>query len=100
MKYLLAPKVVEQLKKIQKKNPKLFAKVQKQLRLFAQNHRHPSLKTHRLSGDLSDSWSISITGEVRMLYYLKENKAVFLLLELIKKFMVRNKIYAKYRNIN
>ena len=80
MDYLLAPKVINELKKIKKKNPKLFAKVQKQLRLFEQNHRHPSLKTHRLSGDLSDSWSISITGEIRMLYYLKENKAVFFII--------------------
>lgn len=80
MDYLLAPKVVGQLKKIQKKNPQLFAKVQKKLKLFAQNHRHPSLGTHRLSGDLSDSWSISIIGEIRMLYYLKENKAVFFII--------------------
>ena len=80
MEFFLAPKVSKQLKKIKKKNPRLFAKVQKQLQLFRQNHRHPSLMAHRLKGDLSDTWSISIEGDIRMLYYVKDNQAAFFII--------------------
>lgn len=77
MEYLFAPKAIKQLRKIKNKNPKLFAKIQKQLALFKKNHRHPSLRTHKLKGELSDSWSISVAGDFRMLYFLKGDKAVF-----------------------
>jgi addiction module RelE/StbE family toxin len=77
VEYLFAPKVIKQLRKIKNKNPKLFAKIEKQLIFFKEDHRYPSLRTHKLKGELSDSWSISVAGDFRMFYFLKGDQAVF-----------------------
>jgi mRNA-degrading endonuclease YafQ of YafQ-DinJ toxin-antitoxin module len=38
----------------------------------------PTLKTHKLSGKLRDSWSFSIDYDARVLFYFTEDeKAVF-----------------------
>ena len=65
------------LQNIKKKNPKLFNKVHKQLSLCKENPRHPSLRAHKLAGRLSNSWSISIESNIRMLYYVSDTEIVF-----------------------
>lgn len=77
MKFIFTDKVLNELISLEKHNPKLFKKVQKQLKVFRDNHKHPSLRSHKLKGNLSDSWSISIEGNFRMLFFLKEGKAIF-----------------------
>ncbi len=77
MKFSLEPELFKKIKEINKKNPKLSKKIQKQLSLFSSNLKHPSLRTHKLKGGLSDRWSISIEGNIRMIYYLSGDKAVF-----------------------
>ncbi|MDA1316866.1 MAG: type II toxin-antitoxin system mRNA interferase toxin, RelE/StbE family [bacterium] len=61
--------VVKSIKKVRSSNLPLYKKIKKQLSLFQQNPQHPSLRTHKLTGDLKDSWSISIDRNHRMLYY-------------------------------
>ena len=53
---------------IKKKDPILIKKIEKQLILFKGNPKHPSLRTHKLSGKLNNMWSISITMNIRMIY--------------------------------
>lgn len=77
MKISFSKEVIEYLHSIEKKNTKLFNKVYKQLSLFKENPRHPSLRVHKLGGTLSNSWSISIEKNIRMLYYISEDNVIF-----------------------
>ena len=50
----------------------------KQLSLFVKNPKHPSLRTHKLSGRMKNMWSISITMSIRMVYLrINEDSYVF-----------------------
>lgn len=78
MKFLLTSDLQKQLRQIKTKQPQLFGKITKQLTKFQENHFYPSLRNHKLKGNLSLTWSISIEGNMRMLYYLNSgNVAVF-----------------------
>ncbi len=77
MKFSFEPELFKKIKELNSKNPKLVKKIQKQLNFFSDNHKHPSLKTHKLKGSLSERWSISIEGNIRLIYYLNGNNAVF-----------------------
>ena len=45
---------------------------------FADDPFDPRLRTHKLSGELSDLWSFSITYDVRVIFYFTgEDNAVF-----------------------
>lgn len=74
------PKLKNNLEEIKLKNPKLFKKIQKQLKLFMLDPKYPSLKTHKLEGRLNDSWSISIEGNIRMLYHTEGEEVLFSLI--------------------
>jgi len=63
--------------KLKQKQPLLFRKIQKQLKTFKENITRPSLRTHKLKGNLTDTWSISIEGNVRLIYSVKNNEAIF-----------------------
>ncbi len=77
MDFSLSTGVASELKKLKHKQPLLFRKVQKQLKIFKENVNHPSLRTHKLKGNLSNTWSISVEGTVRMIYTIKNNEALF-----------------------
>ena len=47
-----------------KRNPKLWLKVRKTLRLLSSDIKHPSLKLHKLSG--LEYWSVSIDKSYRI----------------------------------
>ena len=68
-----ASEVETYLVKLKRKDKKLFSRIDKQLFLFAQNPKHPSLRTHKLSGRMKNVWSISVNMSIRMVY-LKINK--------------------------
>jgi addiction module RelE/StbE family toxin len=63
-----------ELEKIQQKDSKLFERIGKQIALFEENPKHPSLRTHKLSGTLNNMWSISITMSIRMVYILLDKE--------------------------
>lgn len=67
----------KELKRIKAHDKKLTEKIVKQLVLFQENHLHPSLRVHKLSGNLKNIWSISIDKSFRMLYFFDENGAYF-----------------------
>ena len=70
MKAKSSPFVQKTLTQIYKKDKKLAKKVQKQILVFETNPKHPSLRLHKLSGNLDNMWSLSITKSIRMVYRL------------------------------
>lgn len=74
MKIKFSLDVTQDLKKLKQKNTKLAARVEKQLTLFAQNTKHPSLRTHKLTGEIDNRWSIYITKSIRMVYVIQQGQ--------------------------
>lgn len=77
MKFKLSAEVQDQILRYYKHNTKLSKKIQKQLTIFSSNHLHPSLRTHKLSGKMSSSWSISIDRSIRMVYSMLSNDLAY-----------------------
>lgn len=78
MKAKFSPLVQKEIISIQQKDKKLARRIEKQIQLFEENPKHPSLRTHKLSGNLEKMWSISITMSIRMVYILLDDeKALF-----------------------
>ena len=63
-----SPKVLKQLRKIKQKDHKLTQRIEKQIALLQENPKHHSLRLHELTGNLENTWSISITKSIRMVY--------------------------------
>lgn len=68
MKAKFSPLVQNEIKKIQKKEKSLAIRIEKQIALFEENPKHPSLRVHKLSSTINNMWSISITMSIRMVY--------------------------------
>ena len=77
MKVGFSPEVKKELEKLKKKDFKLNRKIQKQLQLFTINPTHPSLRLHKLSGNLKGFQSISITKGFRMIYLVKQDDVAY-----------------------
>ncbi len=75
MRLHFSPEVNKYLKKLKQKNSKQFTLVKKQLMLFEINPQHPSLRSHKISGKLNNTWSISIGLKLRLLYFIKDGEA-------------------------
>jgi len=46
--------------------------------LFEENFLHPSLKTHKLKGALSNFWAFSVTKSYRVLFrFLKDSEVIY-----------------------
>lgn len=59
---------LKKLRLLSKKDPKLVRKIQQQLKTFQIDPKTPSLRVHKLRGNLSHTWSISVTSSFRLLY--------------------------------
>ena len=77
MEIILSDKVKSKLRGLRVKNAQLTRKVYKQLDLFMTNPHHPSLRLHKLVGNLGDSWSISVDRSTRMVYTLTPEGAAY-----------------------
>lgn len=77
MRITFSVEVQKKIKEINQKDQKTSKKIHKQLSLFLENPKHPSLKIHKLSGNLKNYYSISITYGLRMTYILSEDEAHF-----------------------
>ncbi len=56
----------------------LKQKAKKCIRLFEENPKHPSLKTHALDGKLDGYYSFSVDYETRIVFEFIKDTAVFL----------------------
>lgn len=78
MKIKFSSEVDKAIAQIERRDKKLGKRIEKQLTIFSVNPRHPSLRLHKLTGQQKDTWSISITMSVRMIYIvLEKNTAYF-----------------------
>ena len=68
---------IRKYRKLIRKNPKLLRKFSKRIDLFQDNIAHPSLHSHKLSGTLRNTFSFSITRDIRVIYYWEKSKAIF-----------------------
>jgi addiction module RelE/StbE family toxin len=55
-------------KRLIRKSPQLRPLIEKTLRQLAEDPYHPSLRTHKLVGDLSDIWACSVDYNHRILF--------------------------------
>jgi len=79
MKTKISPLVQKEIINIQRKDKKLANRIEKQILLFEENPKHPSLRVHKLSGNRENMWSISITMSIRMVYLLiDDDQAIFI----------------------
>ncbi len=77
MQIRLDEKLKKELDKITQKDLKLSKRIQKQLALFAVNPKYKSLRVHKLSGELENMRSISITKSLRMTFLQSGGEAYF-----------------------
>ncbi|MBT8421027.1 MAG: type II toxin-antitoxin system YafQ family toxin [Gammaproteobacteria bacterium] len=55
-------------KRTLKKNPHLASDIQTTLALLSEDAFHPSLKSHKLRGNLDGSWACSVTHDLRIVF--------------------------------
>jgi mRNA interferase YafQ len=61
-------------RKITKKNPQLKNQIINVLRLLADDPFTPSLKSHKLTGNLAGFWSCSVAYDCRIIFNLSEDE--------------------------
>ena len=59
-------------RKLVKRNPAIASDLQSTLVLLSDDPFHPSLRTHKLKGQLSNSWACSMTYETRIVFAFVE----------------------------
>ena len=75
MKLAQTPKSIRAFKRLIRKNPQLRSFIEKALKQLEQDCFHPSLKTHKLTGDLADVWPCSIDYQNRILFeFIKDSE--------------------------
>jgi addiction module RelE/StbE family toxin len=66
------------LKKLARRQPEIMVDVVERILLFSNTINHPTLKLHKLSGDLKDHWSFSIQYDVRIIFrYTNDGNILF-----------------------
>ena len=72
MKVIFNTKFRKQIKKRFPDSSPVHKQFIERIKIFIKEPNDKILKRHRLRGKMSDLWSISINGDVRAIYYLKD----------------------------
>jgi mRNA-degrading endonuclease YafQ of YafQ-DinJ toxin-antitoxin module len=76
LKIIYSEKFISQFESLELKIQRL---AEKKIRMFIIDHRHPSLKTHKLNGILDDYFSFSVDYQLRIVFeYGTKNTVHFL----------------------
>lgn len=67
------------LKSTKKLPPQVLKSAESKEKIFRENPLHPSLRLHELHGKLKNKWSISITGNYRIIFERQENGDILFL---------------------
>ncbi|MFB2891484.1 type II toxin-antitoxin system YafQ family toxin [Aerosakkonemataceae cyanobacterium BLCC-F50] len=67
------PKSIRNFKSLVRRNPQLRLLIEETLRILASDPFSPTLRTHKLQGDLSNVWSCSIDYNYRILFKFVED---------------------------
>jgi len=84
-----SPDILKQLNEIKKRDSKFYKQILKQLNLLQQNPEIKSLRLHRITGKVENTWSISINRNFRMLYTETDDELYFY------KMGTHNEVYRK-----
>jgi len=77
---IFTKKYEKKSKKFLKKHPNLYPKYEKTLFLLKLNPFHPSLRLHKLKGNLAEFYSVSIDLEYRIIIdFVVIDKKIFLI---------------------
>jgi addiction module RelE/StbE family toxin len=68
-----SPAFVRKFKRLIKKNPQLRSQIEEVLQKISDDTFDPSLRTHKLKGDLEGIWSCSIDYDNRILFEFTSN---------------------------
>ena len=81
MKLILSKAFARDAKRLLKKSPQFAESVKNTLNLLETDVFHPHLKTHRLKGQLKDSWACSVAYDLRIIFEIvrHENEDTILL---------------------
>lgn len=71
-------------KRVVKRDPPIAQALQVTLELLVEDAFHPRLKTHKLKGNLADSWACSVAYDLRIVFeFVDHEGAEAILLETI-----------------
>jgi len=73
MRIKAAPSFLRQANKVLKRNSRLKNKFKLTIEKLINDPFEPSLKTHKLKGDLKEFWSCSVTHETRLRFKITED---------------------------
>ena len=73
MRISATPSFLRQANKLFKKNPDTRERFENAINKMISNPHDPSLKTHKLKGDLKEFWSCSITFEIRLRFKVADD---------------------------
>jgi addiction module RelE/StbE family toxin len=68
MNIVWSPAFTHKVKRLVRQSPQMNEVIAKTLQQLAEDAYHPSLKTHKLKGNLDDVWSCSIDYSNRILF--------------------------------
>lgn len=75
LKSFTSPSFENSLDKLEKK---IQETAMRKIAVFENNFLHPSLRAHKLHGELSRFWAFSVTKSYRILFkFLKDNEVVY-----------------------
>ena len=75
---------IRSARKILKKQPQKAQNIQNTLELLSTAPFHPQLRTHKLKGELQDSWACSAGSDLRIIFqFVEHEKTQAILLESI-----------------
>ena len=77
-KLVFTDSYLKKLKKFLKKNPEILDRYKKTIKLLELDPYHPSLRLHKLKGNLNEYFSISITMKHRIIidFILEDDKII------------------------
>jgi addiction module RelE/StbE family toxin len=75
MQLTWSPAFSRAFKRLVRQNPQLRPQIENTLQQLVQDPLHPSLRTHKLKGDLSGRWSCSIDYSNRIVFKFIKNSS-------------------------
>lgn len=64
------------LKKLKRSDVKIYNRVTKNIEYFIHNPKHPSLRLHKLAGNLKNYYSLSVTQNLRIIFTFPDEDEV------------------------
>ncbi len=68
-----SPAFTRTLKRKIRRSPKLRDRVEQTLRQLVEDPFHPSLRSHKLKGNLAGVWACSVTYDLRIIFEFSQN---------------------------